>query len=304
MQRVFDAIKPHVSGAMRRRVVRARLATRQLTARFRVLPDFLVIGAMRCGTSSLYKYLGYHPWIAPSLRKETEFLSTAHNRGEDWYRAHFPLAARKTVWSAAGKGLLTFEASPDYIFGPHVAHLASRLVPDAKVILLVRDPVARAYSHHRHVSSQGWETLDFIEALETEEERTASDRLRMEQDPYFWGWSYMAFSYAARGMYADQLARWRLYYPPDRILVLPSEKLYTEPAHAYGEVLDFLGLPPFTPRFPNYSAPAGPRTLDSLDSSIVARLTERFREPNEQLFAMVGRDFGWNDRGHDVSRAV
>ncbi len=270
---------------------------RQSTSGMRMLPDFLVIGAMRSGTSSFYKYLGYHPCIAPSLRKETQYFSRFYDKGESWYRSHFPLAARRTTWRALGKTLISFEATPDYIFHPHAAQRARQLLPNARIILLVRDPVTRAFSHYQHVTRHGWEKLDFAAALDSEERRIGEDRKRMESDPGYWGFSYHAFSYVARGLYAQQLSRWFQEFPRERFLVLPSEHLWSDPGGFYDRVLNFLDLPSWRPRFLNYSYLDERPAVTPLDPAIRQRLAETFRGPNKRLFAMLGTDLGWNEPG-------
>jgi hypothetical protein len=104
----------------RRRLNRLRLALRAPTAAMRMLPDFIVIGAQRGGTSSLFKYLSFHPEIVPSIRKEVEYFSRYRGEhGFSWYRSHFPLNTTRTRAHAAGRQLLTFEATPTYLDHPH-----------------------------------------------------------------------------------------------------------------------------------------------------------------------------------------
>jgi Sulfotransferase domain len=293
MQRFVDAVKPHVPRRTRRRVLRGRFAVRRLTARHRVLPDFLVIGAMRCGTSSLYKYLGYHPRIAPSLRKETEWFTRFQAEDEWWYRAHFPLAARAAVSAAVGRPLLSFEATPDYLFAPHVPSRVHDLLPDARLVAVLRNPVDRAYSHFQHTTRHGWEDVDFPSALGREEDRIGPDLRRMAAEPSYWGAEAAAFSYVARGRYAEQLARWFDLFDRDRVLVLTSEELYADPSAFYAQVLDFLGLPQWRPRFRNYShQEAGPSRR--MDPEVREQLVATFREPNRRLYELLGRDLGWD----------
>ena len=292
MQRVVDGITGHVSRRTRRRVMRGRLAVRRLSADHRVLPDFLIIGAMRCGTSSLYKYLGYHPRVVPSLRKETEWFTRLNGEDERFYRAHFPLAARMGLGAAVGRPLLSFEATPDYLYAPHAHAEVRRLLPEARLIVMLRDPVERAYSHFQHSTRHGWEDADFAEALRREESRTAADLTRMTEDPRYWGGAAAAYSYVGRGLYADQLTRWYSSFGRDQILVLASEELYRDPATAYAEVLHFLGLPSWQPQFRNYSIRDA--SGQPMDPGVREGLTDRFRVPNRQLFELLGRDLGWN----------
>ncbi len=297
MQRLLDAVKPRVPRRTRRQVLHARLRARRLTARARVLPDFVVIGAMRCGTSSLYKYLGYHPAIAPSLRKETEYLTRFWDHDELWYRAHFPLAARRTAYALAGRRLLAFEATPDYLFAPHAPTKLRALVPDARLVVLLRDPVDRAWSHFQHTTRHGWEDADFAEALRREPERTAPDLERMARDPDYWGAEAAAFSYVGRGLYAEQLERWYEVFDRDRVFVGTSEDLYADTGAFYDGLLDFLEVPRWRPRFRNYSTASDSRgggRSRGPDPAVRAGLVERFREPNRRLVDLLGRELDWD----------
>ena len=296
MQQLVDRIKPLVSGSARRRIVRARLGLRGLTGRFRSLPDFMIIGGMRCGTSSLYKYLAYHPAVAPPLRKEIHYLTVDYARGERWYRSHFPTNARKRVSRLVrARPLQTFEATPDYLFHPYAAERAARLVPEARLIAVLRDPVARAISHYVHNVGWGKESLPIGEALLREEDRISEDLERLRADPLDFCFDYRLYSYVARGIYVDQLRVWERYYPRDRLLVLNSEDLYRRPAETYREIVEFLELPSWQPnRFPNFDQRwGGDKPEVEVPDEVRDWLGERFAPHNRRLYDWLGRDLGW-----------
>ena len=265
-------VRARVPIGHRRRLARQRLRLRLPTARLRVLPDFLVIGAQRAGTSSLYRYLGAHPDIAPSLRKETEYFSRCFDRDIDWYRAHFPLAARRRVARLRGAPLVTFEATPDYLMHPLAAGRVASVLPDVKLVALLRDPAERALSHWQHMVLLGYEDLPFSEALAREEERITPDLERLEVEPTYDPRALLRFSYAHRGFYDMHLARWLRSFPSERFLVLDSESLYRDPAEVCRRVAAFVGVRDRVPeRFPNYSAgsqrpvPRGPDVAAALE---------------------------------------
>jgi hypothetical protein len=183
------------------------------------LPEFLIIGGQRCGTTSLYRYLAGHPSVRAATGKELQFLSLHHGRGLRWYRGHFP---------ARPAGVLSFEASPYYLFDPDVPARAAALLPDARFIALLRDPADRAYSHYLHSRAYGVEPLSFADALDAEPERLATGGHTARR----------RYSYVARGRYAEQLSRWFGAVGRDRVLVVRTEQLDDR----YGEILDFLGL--------------------------------------------------------------
>lgn len=211
---------------------------RAQSGRLRVLPDFLIIGAEKCGTTSLYDALAAHPDVHKARRKEPHFFDYHYARGETWYRAWFPF-----VWVRALRHrFVTGEASPDYIFHPHAARRAHRLLPRAKLIAILRDPALRAFSHYQQQVRKGRETLSFEEAIAREPERVDEGFARMQCDETLAVESVTRFSYLARGRYAEQLERWLAHYPRESLLVLRSEDLLAEPAGTVRRALEFLGL--------------------------------------------------------------
>src|SRR5581483_11863989 len=145
---------------------------RQLTADFRVLPDFLVIGGQKCGTTALYNYIIEHPDIYLAVRKQMHYFDNRYEKGDRWYRSGFPTVAEKFyVKNILRKRFITCEATPNYIFHPQAARRVARLLPHAKFILVLRDPVDRAYSHYNHEIRKGTEMLSFEEAIAKEKER-------------------------------------------------------------------------------------------------------------------------------------
>ncbi|MGI9119467.1 MAG: sulfotransferase family protein [Acidimicrobiales bacterium] len=282
--------------SMRRSLVSRRITVRLAIDAARMKPDFLVVGAQRTGTSSLYKYLGQHPHIAPSLRKEVSYFTRYYGRGPDWYSAHFPLAMRqKLVRRWCGHGLSTFGATPDYLLRPLAAERARRHVPDARIIVLLRDPVARAYSHYQHMVRLGFESLSFEEAVSCEPERLAEDLERIVTDPGHDPKFLVRFSYVTRGLYAEQLRTWMRHFPPERFLILDSEGFYARPDDAYQKVLRFLDLPAWRPpHYVNFSIRGRARgPSEPMTPATRTLLAQRFAEPNHALGELLGRDFAW-----------
>ncbi|MBB2985702.1 sulfotransferase family protein [Terracoccus luteus] len=246
------------------------------------MPDFLVIGGMRCGTTSLYSYLAQHPDVEPAIGKELQYFTVFHDRGERWYRGHFPPAT---------PGRQTFEASPYYLYHPLAPQRIAAAMPEGRFVALLRDPAARAVSHYRHSVERGVEPLSFADALAAEDERLAPylghDVTSREAHA-----ALRSFSYASRGLYADQLERWFEHVPREQVLVLKSEEMYADPAPVYDRVLDFLGLAPHTPdRFGVFSRPK-PR-IDAPADSTLAELERRFAPHNDRLANLLGWSGSW-----------
>ena len=252
------------------------------TAAIRPLPDFLIIGAQKAGTTALYAYLREHPGITGPSWKEVSYFDRHYARGEAWYRGNFPNTLR-------ARGLVG-EASPSYMFHPLGPERVAALVPDVKLIALVRDPVDRAFSHYQHEVALGREELSFEDALAAEDERLRGEEARMLADPTYFSHAWWNYTYAARGRYAEQLERWLAVFPPEQLLIVPSEEMLAEPEQTHARVLEFLGAAPQPlesyPRvFERQYEPMRPETR--------TRLAEEFAEPNRRLYALLGRELDW-----------
>jgi hypothetical protein len=264
----------------------------RLTARGRILPDFLVIGTQRGGTTSLYKYLVQHPHLSHALTKELRFFDLNYHRGLPWYRSRFPSRRyREAVRRRRGMDLMVGEASPDYMFHPHAPRRVAAALPDVKLIVLLRNPVDRAWSHYWHQFKRGHETLSFEEAVAAEPDRLAGEMERILADQSYVSYERHHHSYLARGAYADQLQAWMDLFPRDRILIESSEEFFEQPDMVFQRVLEFLGLPTF--RLPEYETFNAFRSGD-IEPALRATLADHFRPHNGRLYDLLGRDFGWD----------
>jgi hypothetical protein len=251
------------------------------TSPARPLPDFLILGAQKAGTTALYAYLRWHPGVTGPSWKEVSFFDRHYERGTAWYRGHFPLRPR---------GRIVGEASPGYLFHPLAPGRVRATVPRAKLIALVRDPVDRALSHYHHEVALGREPLSFEEALDAEPNRTRGEEERMLREPGYFSQAWWDYTYVARGRYAEQLERWFAVFPREQVLVLPSDELSADPAQTYARILDYLGaarhdLRDYPRVYKQEYAGIRPQTR--------RRLAEQFAEPNRRLYELLGRDLGW-----------
>ena len=289
--------QPAVARRARAGLLDARRGLRRAVPGARVDPAFLIIGAQRSGTTSLFRYLSQHPQVVPPLVKEVQFYSTsAFLKGQDWYRTNFP-AARDLQARAAEHGIAhTFEATPYYLFHPLAARRVAATLPDVKLIALLRNPVDRAYSHYLHSVQRGIEPLTFEDALAAEPARLAGEEAKMRSDEHYDSDAYRSFSYFARGVYVDQLAEWARCFPQERLLVLESEAMYHDPSATYGRVVDWLGLSTWEP--PAFDVHERSNTVrDPLAAPTRARLEREFAPYNERLRAFLAVDFSWMGAG-------
>ena len=283
-----------VPGARPRRAYRARQAlsqgllalerlSRQRDSADRALPAFLIIGAQKCGTSSLFDCLQQHPAVAAPLVKELHFFDLAFHRGERWYRAHFP---RRSELPPNGQ---TFEASPYYLFHPAVPGRAKALLPDCRLIAMLRDPVERAYSHYWHEVNRGFEKLPIEQALDQEEERLSGTESSLTASTSARSHAHQHFSYLARGRYLEQLEAWQRHFPKEQMLILRSEGFFASPQDELERVCDFLGLPT------DHGIDARPRNegrYGDMPPSLRNRLESYFKPHNEALRRETGIRFG------------
>ncbi|MFB9184480.1 sulfotransferase [Dactylosporangium sucinum] len=266
----------------------------QLTAARRILPSFLICGGQRCGTTSLYRALAAHPAVIKAvLHKGVHYFDVGYHHGLRWYRGHFPLRRRaERVRTEFGVPAQTFESSPYYMYHPHALGRIARDLPGVRLVVLVRDPVERAYSQHAHEVARGFEPeVDFARALDLERERLAGERERLLADPFSYSFAHQHHAYRARGEYIEYLEPMAELLGRDRVHVVDSSLFFTRPEPVYDAVVDFLGLPRTGsyPPFERHNA----RPRNRLDDSIASKLAEHYRPYDERLAAWLGYRPSW-----------
>lgn len=247
----------------------------------RALPDAVILGAQKSGTSSLHDYLTRHPGVIAPLRKEVHFFDLNYGRGEAWYRAHF---------GRLDEPGLNLDSSPYYLFHPAVPQRLQTLLPAAKLIVLLRDPVRRAYSHYWHERDKGREKLSFEDAVRAEPRRIEAAHARLAAGTLERSREHQHFSYLARGHYAQQLERWFGFFPRERFLVLRFEDLARDPLGELNATLGFLGLAHAA------SVALGARNARSyppMDPTTAEELKAHFEPHNRRLETLLGRPMGW-----------
>jgi hypothetical protein len=165
------------------------------------------------------------------------------------------------------------------------------LVPEARLVALVRDPVDRALSHYNHERALGREPLSFEDALAAEDDRLRGEEQKLVADPRYFSREWWSHTYKARGRYADQLERWLDVFPREQLLVVPSDDLADAPAGTHARVLEFLGAAPH--RLDAYPR-VYEREYEPMEPETRVRLAEEFAEPNRRLYRLLGRELGWS----------
>lgn len=265
-----------------------------LSERFRMMPTFLVIGAMRGGTTSLYRYLCMHPRVLSAARKEVHFFDHHFRKGPGWYRAQFASRFARVAGKAGPLGRITGEASPSYMLNPLAPGRAAALLPGAKLIAILRDPVDRAFSHYNQAVRRGYETLAFEEALAKEAERLRGEREKLITGEVEKSLPFQHYSYRLRGHYMEQVEAWLRHYPRERLLVLISEEFYADPGREVKRVTDFLGIPPVALPRSEELEKFNQFPYDGMRPETRAELAAYFRPHNARLAEFLGRDPGWS----------
>lgn len=252
------------------------------TSSQRLMPNFIIIGSQKGGTSSLYNYLIQHPCIKAAFKKELHFFDVNFEKGNDWYRSRFPLYEQNFI---------TGEATPSYIFHPHAPKRIAELTPAVKLIALLRNPVDRAYSHYNHNLRKKREKLPFEVALEKEGERLSDKLEKMLENEEYFNSSYFHYAYLKRGIYVEQLKEWFSFFSKEQILILSSEEFYANPAVSYSQVLEFLKLPQW--ELGEYKRFNG-LDYQGMTAATRKQLIDYFKPHNQRLYELLDMSFDWD----------
>jgi Sulfotransferase domain len=268
-----------------------------VTSPLRPLPDFLIIGAKRGGTTSLWNFIVRHPHVVPPFPsreriKGTAFFEKNFHRGVHWYRSHFPTALYRMARGIGRARPVAGEASPYYLFHPHAPARAARVVPEAKLVVILRNPVDRAYSHYRERVRHGAEWLTFEEAIDQEAGRLTGEVERMLEDQRYVSFPHEHLSYVLQGRYVEMLERWLAVFPREQFLILTNEDLDRNPRDVLGRLFSFLGVPRWEPPdLQRYNYHPG----EAMGGEIRERLVREFEPYNARLEALLGWNLStWN----------
>lgn len=228
---------------------------------------------MRCGSTALWQALLQHPSIRGPFRKEVHYFDLHYDRGTNWYRSFFP---------ARRESLISLDATPSYMAHPEAPMRARNVLPEAKVIAVLRDPVDRAWSHYRFRRGLGHESRSFAEALDAELAQPEPLEVRCFE-------RVGEIGYIAGGNYAQQLAAWIESFGRSQILILNSEALFAGDDEASMGLQSFLGIEPIRLRIAQSNS--APRA--ELEREHATALASIYDAPNASLARMLGEDVGW-----------
>jgi len=265
----------------------------KITGHMRVLPDFYIIGAAKCGTTSLYQYLIRHPLVNPGIGKELHYFEEMYYRGEHWYRSCFPFKVQQYFSKFRyGQNFIVGDSTPRYIDHPHVPNRIKNLTPNAKFIVMLRNPIDRAFSHYnmnvknKYISKSFEEVIDldstkidkYFEFMETSG-KTSND--------------YFLHAYLDRGIYVKRLKEWMTVFPKENFMIIKSEDFFQNSSVVFNDVLNFLQLPRF--ELDEYGAHmVGKYSEKNIDSNLRIKLQKFFQPSNQELYDFLKRDFKWD----------
>ncbi len=260
----------------------------------RTPPDFVIVGAQRCGTTSLFRALAKHPAILPNVigAKGIHYFDTSYHQSLSWYLAHFASQSERDTHEAKiGQKAIVGEASPYYMYHPAGAERMAKAIPDAKLIVLLRNPVKRAISHHQHMVWEGFEPEeDLDKALDLESARLEGIEQRLLADPKLVSRPHQHFSYVDRGHYAPQLERLFAHFDRKNVLVMATETMIRDSQSSLSAIQSFIGLEPdpsiqLEKRNASSKFEPRPETLQ--------RLNNEFAESNKSLEKVVDIEIPW-----------
>ncbi|HEY9776492.1 MAG TPA: sulfotransferase domain-containing protein [Planktothrix sp.] len=249
-----------------------------------VLPDFVIIGAQKAGTSTMYAVLCNQPFMKSATEKELQYFSKRYNLGLDWYKQQFPANEDKT------RSWITGEATPYYLFHPLAPKRLKETIPNAKLIVMLRNPIDRAMSHYYHERRLECEPFSFEDAVAAEPERLRGEVEKILAEPFYLSDEHQQHSYLERGKYADQLLRWFELFPREQFHICTAGDLKKNPEETYAAISKFLGVGKI-----DYSKIDDVNVLkyEPMHADTRQRLTEYFKPHNEKLYELLGRNLGW-----------
>lgn len=263
---------------------------RLITAPLRVLPDFIIPGESKCGTTSLYRYLTRHPDVFEADVKEPNNFIMYPQSGV-YCKRHYPFIITRVFHNMISRGkFVAGEASAEYLSKYDVPGSIVKIVPDVKIIILMRNPVVRAYSDYQMLSNHGVIQDSFenvvkksIELIKNSKlESLIRDASQIEHNP---------MRYIYRGIYINNVMNWLKYFPMSNFLFIKSEALFNNPSDTLRLVYEFMGLSRH--ELSDYPIKKMGFYNNEMSSESMKTLAEFYRPYNYKLYKLLGVDYGW-----------
>ena len=261
-----------------------------ITGFIRVIPDFLVIGAKRCGTTSLYQHLSEHPCISRSPRDNIGFFNENYHLGINWYKSLFPTVFYKKKMESKNKQCLFFDVTSTYMEEELTAKNVYEVNPNQKIIVILRNPVDRAYSHYHVNVKEKSEKRSFEDAVFEEMNRIKSERIIQNKNKNLRVFTPNNIHYLKKGFYALQLKSWFKIFPREQILVLSTEEFQEDQNIIYKKIFDFLNIPNMKIKSTEKMEKGNYIPMKHDTQNL---LLDYFRQYNYELFELINSEFDW-----------
>jgi hypothetical protein len=259
-----------------------------LTGPIRSLPDFIIIGTARSGSTSLYYNICQHPCVLSAAYDELGFFDSNFHLGLNWYRSLFPTIFSKWIVKQKKQFAITGEDTPFYIWNPLVAKRILKIIPNIKLIVLFRNPVDRAYSNYHLGVRAGSEKLSFEDAIQMELKKLDKINDEIEQDVNKYT---TPRSYIAKGFYADQLKIWLELFSSEQLMIVSTEDLESNPQKTLDRIYNFLKIPKNHKLIPEKQKIA---SYPKMKNKTREFLIDLYKKNNAELFTMIGQKFDWD----------
>ena len=260
-----------------------------ITGFIRVIPDFLVIGAKRCGTTSLYQHLPEHPCISKSPHDNMGFFNDNFHLGVNWYKSFFPTTfTRKKIKSKFGN-FLAFDVTTKYMEEESTANNVYQTKPNMKIIIILRNPVDRAYSQYHLSVRQTAERRSFEDVVEEN-----MNRLNKESHEHYGRkpkFSVEEDNHLKKGLYALQLRYWLKIFPRENILIVSTEEFESNQQIIYNKIFEFLNISKFEVKNTKKMEKGNYPPMKSETRNL---LLDYFRPHNHELFELINMEFDWD----------
>jgi len=254
-----------------------------ITASSRVLPDFIIIGTVRSGSTSLYYNICEHPSVSEAAYDEIGYFDSNYHLGENWYRSMFPTQKIMNKIREDTGYSITGEDTPFYFWKKEVAERILSDMPETKLIVILRNPVDRAYSNYNLAVRKNNEKLTFEEAIDEEMEFLSKNSFRETVDRFR--------SYLTKGMYVNQIKPWLDVFSREQLHFLSTEQMKNEPCETLDLVFKFLSVPSYNIKNPQERKLAN---YKQMNENTREQLIKYYKSYNEEFFGIINQKFEWD----------
>lgn len=275
-----------IKTVLKRILIPLRLRLRRIKSGERMKPSFIIVGAQKAGTTSLFKYLTQHRSIKSTLLKEVHYFDLNYHKPLSWYNSFFPLKKKNDD--------ITGEASPYYMFHPYAIRRIAAFNPNIKIIVLLREPVSRAISHYYHEVRLGRESLSMREAFDLENERMQEELEKFKNNEHYIGHNHQRFSYQTRSDYFTQIKEIKRCFKEENIKIIDSKEFFKNTAEVVRDVLEFIGVDPNFEIETEKRFNVWKKEEDAEEKEIYSELKTKFKNSNNALFSLIGKKFDWD----------